>query len=64
MAAFLEKLLGKKADELRKRMERSVTVSKKLTTQLEKTEDALHELTTALKSWESKLDEILRDVKH
>ena len=36
MAAFLEKVLGKKADELRKRMERSIIVSKKLTDALDK----------------------------
>lgn len=63
MAALLERLIGAKADELRKRMERSITVSKKLIAQLEKTEKAMNELTTAIKSWGSKIDEILHETK-
>lgn len=70
MAALLERMFGKKADELRARMERSIVVTKKLIVQLGKTEkarqketEAIKELAGAIKSWKSKLDEILHETR-
>lgn len=68
--ALLEKLLGKKADELRKRMERSILVSKKLTDKLdadiesrEASTAAMESLTAELKLHRKILEKLLEEVR-
>jgi len=65
--AFLERILGKKAEELRKRMERSIIVSKKLTDKLDEeikarkqSDKAMNELTVELKAHRETMEKMLK----
>ena len=65
--AFLERILGKKAEELRKRMERSIIISKKLTDKLDEeikarkqSDKAMNELTEELKAHRETMEKMLK----